>query len=221
MGLLQKVLYKLAGTSEEVQKIYTEKGLCPEYVEAYHALHPKPKTFDKCLIADMYLAIDQFDKAGEILDSIHIGFMSDDDEKGMYYYVLMNYLMLTKRKDEAISILKREQKYLNIYWGSPGRARFCGAFYDCVATLSSTCGYSDIANYYYQLEQAANAKYDQTGLMSPISKLNILYAAKSPEADAQVEPIRQQIEAYNDYKNVWEKDYFLKLLEKAKRFAEL
>ena len=35
MGLLQKVLYKLAGTSEEVQKIYTEKGLCPEYVEAY------------------------------------------------------------------------------------------------------------------------------------------------------------------------------------------
>ena len=57
--------------------------------------------------------------------------------------------------------------------------------------------------------------------MSPISKLNILYAAKNPEADAMAESVRQQIENFGDYKHSWEKAHYLNLVEKAKRFAEL
>lgn len=218
MGLLKKILYKLAGTSEELQELYMEKGLCSEYVDAYIEFHKKPKPYDKLLIVDMLGAVGRFAEAEEMLDSVKINAFSDDDLRGLGYFVRINLYICTNRRAEALEILKKNMKFLDIYFNSYARVyrKVAGAFYDAAADLFSYEGDEKAAMHYLNLEKQWSQKYEpKFPIMPRITYVRILKNLNMEIMNEEYENVKRLIEGYDGYERQWQKDSLLNLLEKA------
>lgn len=220
MGLMKKLVMKLSGTNEELEALYQEKGLCREYVEGRVALVKSPTIAQICTFADMYTALDDYDKAEELMNTAKAKLtpLSSDDSHGHYYTVLLNLYLQTGRRTEALELLKEQQEWLGLYWGAKSRVMNAAAYYDTAATVLATQGYEDAAFRYLEFETKLNDKYDPSGMMSKISRLNLLYALHKPEADTTLQWILEEIKS-NEAITDWKEDYFLKMTERAKKYA--
>lgn len=215
MGLMKKILYKLAGTSEELQELYKEKGPCNEYIDALMAFQKKPSDFDKILNADLLISVERFEEAERLLDSVKINFMSDDDIKGFGVFVRTNLYIQTGRREEAHEIFKKELKFLNIFFSSPSKARSAGAFYDLAAEIFSYEGDEKAAMHFLNLEKQWSQKYEpKFPIMPRITYVRILKNLNMEIMNEEYENVKRLIEGYDGYERQWQKDSLLNLLEK-------
>lgn len=219
MGVFKKVLYKLMGTSEELQALYEEKGPCPEYVEGYVALNKTTTVKKKCYAADMYLSVEMYDKAEELLAPIKIGIMSDDDERGLTEFERINLYLYTKRKEQALEIFRKDQKFLDIYWDSPAREQMAGAYYMTITLLLANNGYEDMANVYFRRAQNWTAKRDKLGIQLKICDAGMRLALHKPSGEEAYAAAEQAINEFTMYQHEWQKQAFLRQLEVMRRDA--
>lgn len=218
MGLLKKVLYKLAGTSEELQELYKEKGPCNEYVDAVIAFQKKPSDFDKIMNADLLISVERYAEAEEILNGIKIdSLLADDDIKGMGNFVLMNLYIHTGRREGAGELLRKHAKFHDIYFQSPSRKRYAIAYYDLAADIFSYEGNEKAAMNFLNLEKQWSQKYEpKFPIMPRISYVRILKNLNMEILNEEYENVKRFIEEYDGYERQWQKDSMLDLLEKAK-----
>ena len=112
MGIIKKLLNKMAGVTEEMQAIYIEKGPCSEYVDTYIAAHKNPKPYDRLLIADQLISVKRYEEAEKMLDSVKISALSDDDIKGTGHFERINLYLRTGRADEAFEIFCKNKNWI-------------------------------------------------------------------------------------------------------------
>jgi len=215
MGLMNKILCKLAGINEELQQIYEERGICDEYIDKYRALHSKKLQDMDCLIlAGMYTSRERYSESQEMIDRVKIGFMTDDTIKGVYYLEKMNLLIGLKKGEEALDIFIKNQKFLDIFYSAPSQKRRAIAYYDTAAVVLAMNGRLEAAGYYYQLEQKSAETYDITGTYPKLTNVHMLKAAGNDEMAAEeAEKTRQYIENYDSYKFAWQKADFIRMLD--------
>ncbi|MDE6797129.1 MAG: hypothetical protein K2J36_03855 [Ruminococcus sp.] len=215
MGILKKILYKMAGTNEEIESLYREKGPCNEWVDARIAIQKKPKTFDKALNADMLISVGRYAEAEEILDSISLNLMSDDDAKGMTLFERMNLYIHTGRYEKATEIFTQNQKFLDIYFTSPVRERYAIAYFDAISRISAYNHDEQNANNYLSHEKVFSEKYEgDFPVMFKITNVAVLKLLGSESAQSEYEKLKAEIESH-DFPMVWQKEHNLKLLSKA------
>ena len=215
MGLMNKILCKLAGINEELQQIYEERGICDEYIDKYRALHSKKLQDMDCLIlAGMYTSRERYSESQEMIDRVKIGFMTDDTIKGVYYLEKMNLLIGLKKGEEALDIFIKNQKFLDIFYSAPSQKRRAIAYYDTAAVVLAMNGRLEAAGYYYQLEQKSAETYDITGTYPKLTNVHMLKEAGNDEMAAEeAEKTRQYIENYDSYKFAWQKADFIRMLD--------
>lgn len=220
MGLLKKILYKLAGTNEELQQLYAEKGPCNEYIDAVIAFQKNPSSFDKIMNADLLISAERYDEAEEILNGIKINSLifSDDDIKGMGNFVLMNLYINTGRREEAGELLRKHAKFHEIYFQSPPRKRYGMSYYATAADILSYEGNEKAAMSCLANVQESAQKYQPDYPILPkITYVVILKNLGKEEWHDEYAAVKDYIEGYKDYKMPWQKEYMLKTLEKAVR----
>ena len=215
MGLMNKILCKLAGINEELQQIYEERGICDEYIDKYRALHSKKLQDMDCLIlAGMYTSRERYSESQEMIDRVKIGFMTDDTIKGVYYLEKMNLLIGLKKGEEALDIFIKNQKFLDIFYSAPSQKRRAIAYYDTAAVVLAMNGRLEAAGYYYQLEQKSAETYDITGTYPRLTNVHMLKVAGNyAMAAEEAEKTRQYIENYDSYKYAWQKADFIRMLD--------
>lgn len=216
MGIFKKILYKLAGTSEELQQLYAEKGPCNEYIDALIAFQKKPSDFDKILNADLLISAERYAEAEEILDGIKINsLLSDDDIKGMGNLVLMNLYIHTGRRKEAGELLRKHTKFHDIYFQSPSRRRYAACYYDLAADILSYEGDEKAAMHFLNLEKQWSQKYEpKFPIMPRITYVGILKNLNMEIMNEEYENVKRLIEGYDGYTRQWQKDSLLNILEK-------
>lgn len=216
MGIKEKILYKLMGTNAEIETIYKQKGYCDEWVEAYKAGHPKMKVMDKLTLADVLITLDRYSEAESLLNEIKVNGFSDDITKGVYYLTLINLYIGQKRADEAMDVLEKQGEFLNIFYSAPAYQRMSISYYDSVAVTLAMNGRYEVAAKYYELEKQSAAKYDKTGIYPMLTNVHLLKLAGNAEvAEKEAEAAKNYIENYNGFSLPWQKDSFLRLLEKS------
>lgn len=216
MGILKKLLNKMAGVTEEMQSIYAEKGMCSEYVDAYIAAHKNPKPYDRLLIADQLISVKRYEEAEEMLDSVKISALSDDDTKGTGNFVRINLYLRTGRTDEAFEIFCKNKKFLDIYFGSPVRERMAGSYYDAAADVLSLKGDEQGAMQYIVCIRKWSQKYEAAfPVMSGISYVRVLRNLGDTQWQDEYASLKNQIENYGGYQMKWQKESTLNLLEDA------
>lgn len=215
MGILKKILYKMAGTNEEIESLYREKGPCNEWVDARIAIQKKPKTFDKALNADMLISVGRYAEAEEILDSISLNLISDDDAKGMTLFERMNLYINTGRYEKATEIFTQNQKFLDIYFTSPVREGMSGAYFDTVARIFAVNNNEKGASHYLSLEKSFSEKRENDFPISwKITNVAVLKLLGSDAVQTEYEKVKAEIESH-DFPMVWQKEHNLKLLSQA------
>lgn len=219
MGFFNKIVLKLAGTSEELEAIYKEKGPCKEYADGYAAINENKGLLDKCHAAEKYLNIFDYQRAEQILNSVSYPKFPNDDQEGTYNSMKLILCVNTNRVKEALNIMNNHGKMLNIFWGSPVYAPVSAPYYDCVATFFALTGDEERAMYWLNLEADINLKHDKTGVLNKISKCNVLFALKKAGAQTEYESTKQYIEDNQNYTEPWQKEYFLKMLEHSTTFG--
>ncbi len=219
MGILKKILYKLAGTSEELQQLYAEKGPCNEYVDACIAFQKNPSPFDTILNADLLISVERYDEAEELLDSVKINSVfSDDDIKGMGNFVLMNLYIHTGRREAAGELLRKHAKFHDIYFQSPVRKRYAPCYYDLAADILSYEGNENAAmSFLARMQECERQKPNQFAVLSRITYVRILRHLGKEEWREEYAAVKSYIEDYTGYTKLWQKEYNLKLLEEAVR----
>ena len=219
MGLLKKVLYKLSGTSEELQRIYVEKGVCDEYFECYKKLHNKPTKLDRITVADFLIYVGRYEEAEGVLDRVKSSILDDDDIKTLYNFELMYMYILTGRREEANNIYLKYHKLIDVYFSSRLRSNVSVVYYDNAAVLAALNGNEQAAINFHSLVERWSEKYDETKIMPRISYVNILYAfGRKDEADEEYEAVKKIINDFSGYKTDWQKESFLRTLERSKIF---
>lgn len=215
MGLIKKILYKIVGINGKMEEIYRKKGLCNEMVDVCIANFKNPKPYYKCLIADMLISVGRYTEAEEILDSISLNLMSDDDAKGMTLFERMNLYINTGRYEKATEIFTQNQKFLGIYFTSPVREGMSGAYFDAVARIFAANNNEHGANHYLSLEKSFCEKYDADfPIYWKITNVAVLKLFGSDTAQAEYEKLKAEIESH-DFPMVWQKEHNLKLLSQA------
>lgn len=220
MGILKKILYKLAGTSEELQQLYAEKGPCNEYVDACIAFQKNPSPFDKILNADLLISVERYDEAEEILDGIKINSLlfSDDDIKGMGNFVLMNLYIHTGRREEAGELLRKHAKFHDIYFQSPVRKRYAPSYYDLAADILSYEGNEKAAmSFLARMQECEQKNASGFSVLPKITYARILRHLGKETWREEYAAVKSYIEGYTEYKMPWQKEYTLRLLEEAVR----
>ncbi len=214
MGLMKKIYYKLAGTSEELEKIYEEKGFCDEYIESYKALHKRMKLMDYITLADAYISLERYDDAEETLNNIKLGIFPSDDDKGLYIEKRIELFVCQKKYQDALALLAKENKFLNIFFSTPVYTRMAVMYYDAAAVTLAANGQLEAAQHYHQLEKKNGETYDKSGIYSKLTYVHMLKAAGiDAEAEEAYKEAKSFLENYDTYKYHWQKDYYLRLLE--------
>lgn len=216
MGILKKLLNKMAGVTEEMQIIYNEKGPCSEYVDAYIAAHKNPKQYDRLLIADQLISVKRYEEAEQMVDSVKITVLSDDDIKGTGNFVKINLYICTGCIDEAWEIFCREKKFLDIYFGSPVRERMAGSYYDVSADILSLKGNEEGAMQYIGCIRKWSQKYEADfPVLSKISYVRVLKNLGNTQWQDEYDSLKNYIKNYSGYQRQWQKENMLNLLEDA------
>lgn len=216
MGLMKKMMYKLAGINEELYNIFEQKGPCEEYAEGYKELHSKKmKPMDYTTLADLYTTLEKYDEAEEMLSHVKINFMTDDTIKGVYLLSKLNLLVGQKKGEEAYALFTKEQKYLDIFFSAPAYRRSGMAYYDTAAVLLAMNGQLQAAGYYYKLEQESSQTYDKTGVYPMLTNVHMLkLMGNETTAQEAADKAREYITNYNEFKYVWQKEQFLHMLDR-------
>ena len=215
MGLVKKVLYKLAGINEELVQIYETKGYCDEYIDGFKALNKKMKPMDYLTLCDIYTGLERYSEAEEMLSRVSVGFMTDDTIKGMYLLNKINLLLGENKGAEAYEVFAKEQKFLDIFFSAPAYRRMGIAYYDSAAVTLAMNGRMDEAVQYYKWEKAASDKYDKTGVYPMLTNVHMLKAAGNDSlAEEFAAKAREYIENYNEFKFRWQKEQFLGMLDR-------
>ncbi|MBR6386078.1 MAG: hypothetical protein IKS03_08195 [Ruminococcus sp.] len=214
MGLMKKVLYKLAGINEELVQIYESKGYCDEYIDKFKALHSKKMApMDYLTLADIYISMKRYSDAEEMLSHVNIGFMTDDTIKGMYLLQRLNLYIGEGKGQEAFEVFAREQKFLDIFFSAPAYKRMGVAYYDAAAVTLAMNGQLEAAGRYYQLEKQSAEANNKAYLYPVLTNVHMLKAAGNDDmAEEAAAKAREEIMNFNSYSYPWQKEQFLDML---------
>ena len=162
------------------------------------------------------ISLERFSEAKELLDSINIHLLTDDDTRGIYFQTLLGYDIGTKQGEDGLLVFQEQQKFLDIYWGSPARERQSGAYYDNAARILAMNGYTDAALQYLKFEEQWAQKHDKTGFLPRITHVYILFhtLGQADAARQEAVQLRQDMEAYA-YQTIPQKESFMRMLESA------
>lgn len=216
MGLKEKIMYKLMGTTEELENIYKEKGFCGEWVDAFKASHPKMKFMDKFRLADVLNSLERYDEAEALLKEIKIFQITDDLKMAMYYNTLMCTYIGQKRAEDALELFRKHQRFFDTFFSAPLYEKYAIAYYDNAAAVLAMNGEIKGAAQYLELEKKSAQQYDKTGIYPMITYVRMLNLSGDQElAKEEAEQVRRHIEEWTQYRYSWEKDNFMKVLDNA------
>ena len=215
MGLMKKIMYKLAGINEELDLLYQERGYCDEYAEKYKALHSKKMSqMDYLTLADIYISLRRYSDAEEMLSNVKVGFTTDDTVKGMYLLQKLNLFVGEGKAEEALSVFAKEQKFLDIFFSAPAYKRMGVAYYDTAAVTLAMNGQLEAAGRYYQLEKQSAEANNKAHLYPVLTNVHMLKAAGNDEmAQEAAEKAREEIMNFTSYSYPWQKEQFLAMLD--------
>ena len=215
MGLMKKLLYKLAGINEELAQIYESKGYCDEYIEKFKALHSKKMDpMDYLTLADIYISLYRYNEAEEALSHVAVGFMTDDTIKGMYLLQRLNLYIGEGKGQEALDVFTKEQKFLDIFFSAPAYKRMGVAYYDAAAVTLAMNGQLEAAGHYYQLEKQSAEANNKSRIYPVLTNVHMLKAAGNDGmAEEAAVKAREDIMNFTGYSYPWQKEQFLDMLE--------
>lgn len=214
MGLMKKIMYKLAGINEELELLYQERGFCEEYAEKYKALHSKKMSpMDYLTLADIYISLKKYSDAEEMLSHVNIGFNTDDTIKGMYLLQRLNLYIGEGKSQEAFDTFVRKQKFLDIFFSAPAYKRMGVAYYDAAAVTLAMNGKLEAAGRYYQLEKQSAEANNKAKLYPVLTYVHMLKAAGNDDmAEEAAVKAREEIMNFTGYSYPWQKEQFLNML---------
>lgn len=214
MGLMKKIMYKLAGINEELEMLYQERGFCEEYAEKYKALHSKKMApMDYLTLADIYISLKKYSDAEEMLSHVNVGFNTDDTIKGMYLLQRLNLYIGEGKSQEAFETFVREQKFLDIFFSAPAYKRMGVAYYDAAAVILAMNGKLEAAGHYYQLEKQSAEANNKASLYPVLTNVHMLKAAGNHDmAEEAAAKAREDIMNFTGYSYPWQKEQFLNML---------
>ena len=210
-----------------LRKAYEEHGYySDEYIEAYLA-SIKRKTPDvHYTLCEIYTEMERYDSAQKELLSCKSGGFMDDISTGLQAICKIAYYTAIQDYDEALSVYGDRVRFLDVHFKNPARSRVAGDYYMYASTLCAIAERKDpdsfekyedlIKKYYARLREWCDV-FPRHRLQFELTQTMVLFAkGQNEEAEDAFAKCKQSI-LDHDFKYEWEREDFLKRLERSRK----
>ena len=211
--------YPEAEDTSALKEIYELKGsYCEEYAEEYKRIHSPLKGDDYFTLAEIYIEMEDYEKAKDLLSHITPASMFDDINQGQFEHLWITILLYTQRWEDALERYKKNRSFLDVFMSNPVRASIAGDYNENAAILSAIDEEKeDVETYLSRLREWCDM-FPKNRMQVSITEAEVLFATgKEEKAEDALHTIEQDILLNNKYKYEWERENMLKKLYRARR----
>ena len=241
MGIFKKK------NDEELAAVYREKGFySEEYIQVFRSRHPKMNSDDHCTLCEIYAEMGRFEDAQNELFAVRPGMILDDITTGQQLYCHILLSMCSGRYKDAYSTFRDNARFLDRFMSNPVRSRIAGDYYSSVASLlalfssKSTASEpsdpsqnfksaffgstkkgdaaSEVRKYMARLREWCDI-FPKHRILLDITEVALLFAQNKEEAEDAAAKCRANILDFSGFEYEWQRDYFLKKLDRATRLT--
>lgn len=198
--------------------IYKVKGCyCDEYLDAFMAECPEKNNDNRFTLCEIYTELERYEEAQDCLDPITPSSILDDITRGQLLHCRIMLFIETGKMDRALELFSDNKKFLDRFMKNPVRSKISGDFYSNAALL---CAFANVAKdediYIKRLREWCDL-FPKNRLLLEITQVKILLLKKSEEAEDAFALCRETILDFPDFQYEWEREYYLKKLDRAKK----
>lgn len=201
-----------------LSSIYQAKGCyCQEYLDAFTSRFPKKNNDNLFTLCEIYTELERYEEAKECLDPITPGSILDDITKGQLLHCRIMLFMEEGKFQKALEIYSENKKFLDRFMKNPVRSKISGDFYSNSAVLcafSKDAEYEDI--YIKRLREWCDI-FPKNRLLLEITQAKILLLTQNEEAEEALASCRRHILDFQGFQYEWEREYYIKKLDRAIR----
>lgn len=197
-----------------------------EYIEAYLASTKRITSDVHYTLCEIYTEMERYDDAQKELLSCKSGSFMDDISTGLQAICKISLFFARQDYDEALSVYGDRVRFLDVHFKNPARSRVAGDYYMYAASLCAIAGRKDpdslqkyedlIKKYYARLREWCDV-FPRHRLQFELTQTMVLFAkGENEEAEEAFAKCRQSI-LDHDFKYEWERENFLKRLERSRK----
>ena len=217
MGIFKKK------NDEELAAVYREKGFySEEYIQVFRSRHPRMNSDDHFTLCELYIGMEKYDSASKELLSVRPGSLLDIITPAQHAFCRIAISLGSGDYSDALAIYNEHVKFLDTFMSNPVRSKIAGDYYSYAAILCAIEGKDtsdrEIERYLARLREWCDL-FPRHRLLLSITEVAVLYAKKEKEAEAAAAKCRQTILDFPSFNYEWEREEFLKKLDRATRIT--
>lgn len=198
--------------------IYKVKGCyCEEYLDAFMEQCPKKNNDNRFTLCEIYTELERYEEALDCLDPITPNSILDDITRGQLLHCRIMIFIETGKMERALELYTENKKFLDRFMKNPVRSKISGDFYSNSALLCAYANddkYEDI--YIKRLREWCDL-FPKNRLLLEITEVKLLLLKKHEEAEEAFAHCRETILDFSGFQYEWEREYYLKKLDRAKK----
>ncbi|MBR6254460.1 MAG: hypothetical protein IKR22_03395 [Clostridiales bacterium] len=206
---------------ENLKKVYEEKGFyCEEYVQAYLATRKKITSDDHFTLCELYIGMERYEDAQKELLSVHARSIMDDMTTGQLCLCKMSLFTETGAYKDASDLYGERVRFLDVFFKNPVRSRAAGDYYYYASVISTLMGLEDKLDIYIRRLREWCDIFPKNRILLSITETAVLFVKKDEKAGEALAECRQTILDFSGFKYEWERDNYLKKLERTARLKD-
>lgn len=198
--------------NREAMAIYKQKGICDEYAAALSKRYSKLSNLQLVNLANVYMALERFNEAERVLNSMPGEALLHGPVKLWYYKSYIWLYLCTGRYQQALDIFDASRDRLEKFFGGEGAS--ASSFYDDAAICMAIRRDFAAADAYRNRSVQATANYPNRAY-NPYMIMAELFMIDGNEAEAMraADSARQAVFSCVSFKYPWERDDSLRRID--------
>ena len=213
--------FKRGSQDQELLEIFENKGFySEEYVNAFLERHPRPNSDDHFTLCEIYTEMGKYEDARTELMAVRPGSILDAINNGQHAFCSIALLMETGEYKKAISAYHEHVKFLDTFMKNSVRSRIAGDYYSHAAVICAIEGDEEKMDRYIRRMREWCDIFPKHRILLEVTQVKILFAKNKEEAGQALADCRQTITDFPGFKYEWEREYFLKKLDRAEYYKD-
>ncbi len=217
LGFLRKNANGGSSDRSELASIYEQKGCyCQEYLDAFQAQNPKKNNDYYFTLCEIYTEMERYEDAKDCLAPITPNSILDDITRGQLLFCRIMISMETGNIKKATEIYSDKVKFLDRFMMNPARSKIAGDYHSYCAVMAACSGDEKTEDCYIRRLREWCDIFPKNHVMLEITQVKVLFARKSEKAEEAWQQCHQMLLGFSEFRYPWERDYFLKKLDRAR-----
>jgi len=232
LDFLRKKKNDSDGKDSPLASVYKEKGCySQEYLDAFIQQFPKRNNDNLFTLCEIYTEMERYAEAKECLEPITPGSILDDITRGQLLHCRITLYMETGDLEKALSTYQDNKKFLDRFMHNPVRSKIAGDYYSNGAILSALSGDNEFEDTYIRRLREWCDLFPKNRLLLEITEVKLLLLRESgkisvpslerkedkEKAGDALANCRKNILDHSGFQYEWEREYYLKKLDRAAR----